>query len=247
MLTNQFTNELTYSTCNRIPLISKYVSSHPIYLESINLYPFISKSTWLTLLTLTTTYQTITIDEIIASMQKDFEIQSIVDLVEFAIDENILRLRKIKNTYKVCSNIPLTQELTEQLQIQGNVLPHVVPPLPLTKKCKGFYEEDLNKQMSHVSREKYFKPKDINLEFLDLYNSIPYTFEKGFFYETDLPIEIEDIGLAKAINEVLPDLPEDIWLTNHYDKRGRIYSRAYFINPQGTDWQKAAITLKGEE
>lgn len=37
------------------------------------------------------------------------------------------------------------------------------------------------------------------------------------------------------------------FITNKYDKRGRMYSQGYYVNPQGTDYQKACIELaKGE-
>ena len=39
----------------------------------------------------------------------------------------------------------------------------------------------------------------------------------------------------------------EFYLTNKYDKRGRIYAQGYYINPQGTEWNRAVIQFADEE
>lgn len=50
---------------------------------------------------------------------------------------------------------------------------------------------------------------------------------------------------ARSLVNILANYP--LYLTNKVDKRGRLYSQGYFINPQGTDWNKACLEFEEEE
>ena len=52
---------------------------------------------------------------------------------------------------------------------------------------------------------------------------------------------------ATQIQEWLINEGNTFYLTNKVDKRGRMYSQGYFINSQGTDYQKACIEFKHGE
>ena len=39
----------------------------------------------------------------------------------------------------------------------------------------------------------------------------------------------------------------EFYLTNRYDKRGRVYAQGHYINPQGTEWNKACVHFADQE
>ncbi len=39
----------------------------------------------------------------------------------------------------------------------------------------------------------------------------------------------------------------EFYLTHRYDKRGRTYAQGHFINPQGTEYNKAVLEFSNEE
>lgn len=39
----------------------------------------------------------------------------------------------------------------------------------------------------------------------------------------------------------------EFYLTHRYDKRGRIYAQGHYINPQGTEWNKACVEFQEQE
>lgn len=40
---------------------------------------------------------------------------------------------------------------------------------------------------------------------------------------------------------------DEFYLTHRYDKRGRVYAQGYYINPQGSEWNKACIEFADKE
>ena len=45
----------------------------------------------------------------------------------------------------------------------------------------------------------------------------------------------------------LYELDTDFYFSWRYDKRGRVYSQGYYLNPQGNDWNKYILQLAKAE
>ena len=56
------------------------------------------------------------------------------------------------------------------------------------------------------------------------------------FYEKSLKVQA-----------LLTDVCERFWFCHTYDGRGRTYSRGYHVHSQGSDYQKAVLTLADGE
>jgi hypothetical protein len=52
---------------------------------------------------------------------------------------------------------------------------------------------------------------------------------------------------STALYDLMIEEGNHFYLTHKVDKRGRIYSQGYHINPQGTSFKKAVIDLKRKE
>ena len=52
---------------------------------------------------------------------------------------------------------------------------------------------------------------------------------------------------AYRVMSLICEEGNEFYLTNKYDKRGRIYAQGYYINPQGTEWNRAVIEFAEQE
>lgn len=98
-------------------------------------------------------------------------------------------------------------------------------------------------RLSHLERMGQI-PFKVNAQFIDEYDDSPkHTLEteeqrtQWYDYSTK--------ALQKAVELTVND--HRFFVPNGYCSRGRSYSRSYYLNPQGTDYQKAAIVLADKE
>jgi hypothetical protein len=57
----------------------------------------------------------------------------------------------------------------------------------------------------------------------------------------------EFVEQSSEFYDLLAYQAEQVWVTWKYDKRGRLYSQGYHVNPQGTSYKKAMLEFANPE
>ena len=145
-------------------------------------------------------------------------------------------------------------------------LPMVVRPRYLTDNTQTGYLASGAK--GSVILKNNHTDDDVCLDHLNRVNSVKFTLDvetaimvKNQWKNLDKPKEGETAldfqKRQKAFNkytnhvyhviEVLCKEGNEFYLTNRYDKRGRVYAQGHYINPQGTEWNKATVQFANQE
>ena len=99
--------------------------------------------------------------------------------------------------------------------------------------------------------------QDICLDVLNIQNSIQYVLDYWFIdnhehkFTSDLTgkerqeAERQHESMLKQTAKAVEVIAgRTVYIPNKYDKRGRLYSQGYHINPQGSEYKKAMLNLK---
>lgn len=144
--------------------------------------------------------------------------------------------------------------IQKELDVFMFPMPLVVEPKKLEKNSQnGYYIADTGSVILNHRVPKY----DVNLEHLNRVNRIKLRINNNLVQYVK---ELNQWKITKEVSrknwnkfcETAQNVHnwftgKTFWLTNKYDDRGRTYSIGYFINPQGTDWNKSVIELANEE
>lgn len=157
----------------------------------------------------------------------------------------------------------LSEEVQHDIAMFQFPLPMIVEPEELHKNCDCGYLTIRNESL--ICKNNYHCD-DICLDVINTQNKIKFKLNKNLADMTlnewshldsqkpdETPAEYQERlkqfqkydAHARKLVEIFNSQP--FWLTNKVDKRGRLYSQGYYINPQGTDWNKACIEFCNEE
>ena len=156
----------------------------------------------------------------------------------------------------VFSRMELPKDLLVMIEQSEYLPPMLCVPNALTDNYGGAY---LTEKSSLILGAGNHHGGDICLDVLNLMNKIPLKLAKDFIctveeeptFELDTPEKILQWDKYKRQSYefylMLAQYENEFYVTHKVDKRGRIYSQGYHINPQGTAFKKAVIELAEEE
>jgi len=157
---------------------------------------------------------------------------------------------------KLQSRIPLSDRLIEFIENSQFLPPMVCEPLPLTHNYSSGY---LTHNDSLILGSGNHHDGDICLDVLNTMNKVALsldteflsTVEEGPTFELDTPEKVEQWQRFKKQSYMMYTLMATqgnrLYLNHKVDKRGRIYSHGYHINPQGAGFKKAMLEFAEPE
>lgn len=156
----------------------------------------------------------------------------------------------------VVSRIPLSDRLVQFIENSQYLPPMVCKPLELTHNYSSGY---LTHNDSLMLGQGNHHDGDLCLDVLNIMNGVALRLDTDFLStveeEPTFEMETQDqIDQWKTFKEqsyrfykLMVSQGNKIYMTHKVDKRGRIYSQGYHINPQGTPFKKAMLELAKEE
>lgn len=189
------------------------------------------------------------------------DIQTCADVLYLINQTDLILIDIIGSTRYIKSNMQLTDELVNRLNIMCVLPPMLVKPRTLRQnKSSGYLT--INKDNLILGDKENYHDEAISLDVLNTLNSqalcldldICYKFQKEFKSEFDKDTD-EYLNQHKTHNkakeqfEYFRDVIQDktIFFTHKVDKRGRVYSQGHTINFQGSSYEKACLQLKVKE
>ena len=152
-----------------------------------------------------------------------------------------------KSSWLVVSKMVISQELLARAA-KSNILPPMIcKPMELThNKMSGY----LTHNESVILGKGNHHEKEACLDVLNIQNSIQLSLNEDFLHATpmtDSSGDMDFISVSVELMTLMLAQGNKFYLTNRYDKRGRIYSMGYHINTQGSKYQKACLELANKE
>lgn len=161
-----------------------------------------------------------------------------------------------QSSMMLVSTLPLPRALEEAIDRSTYLPPMVCEPNKVTNNFESGYltHNDcivLGKANGHTG--------DLCLDVINTQNSNVYQMDLDFLctVEEEPTHEIKDRQSLVNWNEfkaqsyelytLLAQQGNRFWFTHKVDKRGRLYSQGYHLNPQGTAFKKAMLELKHKE
>jgi hypothetical protein len=157
---------------------------------------------------------------------------------------------------KLKSCIPLEEPLVRFIENSQFLPPMVCEPLELKHNYSSGY---LTHNDSLVLGSGNHHDGDLCLDVLNTMNKVPLSLNKEFLckveeeptFNLDSPEKIEQWRHFKEQSYMMYMLMAEqgnrFWFNHKVDKRGRIYSHGYHINPQGTSFKKAMLEFADAE
>lgn len=154
------------------------------------------------------------------------------------------------------SRIPLSEQLVEFIEHSECLPPMLCEPLKLTNNFSSGY---LTHNDSLVLGSGNHHDGDLCLDVLNTMNSVAFQLDTAFLstVEEEPTFELNDqdkIDRWHAFKsqsyhfyKLMAKNGNRFYFTNKVDKRGRIYSQGYHLNPQGAPMKKAMLELAKEE
>jgi hypothetical protein len=162
------------------------------------------------------------------------------------------------------TNVTISDELNDQLNMYQYPMPMVVPPRELVENMQSAYLTVTNSVLLKDTHHE----DDVCLDHLNRCNQVKYSinmnvvqFVRNQWKNMDKPKEGESAQefekrkrafdkYDKSSREVikrLTDITDVFYLTHRYDKRGRTYCQGYHVNYQGSPWNKACVEFTTKE
>lgn len=185
-------------------------------------------------------------------------IMTTAELMAVLCNTDAFDIRKPAKMASLCiiSRIPLSDKLLKFIEESEYLPPMVVPPLQLTSNfCSGY----LTHNDSLILGSGNHHDGDICLDVLNLMNSVELSLDLKFLStveeEPNTPLvnqdQLDNWKKFKIQSYRFYDLIQSqgnvFHMTHKVDKRGRVYSQGYHINPQGAAFKKAMIELADPE
>lgn len=243
----------------------KYVKDYYNNEDNINFITSLLKNNiefqikiFIKILVILTIHKTTSIHHLLSSMIKQYHYKDIYEVLSIMCNNNIL----IKRNQYYSLLIPIENDLREKID-------NTIYPIPLTSE-----PEKVNKNTSYGSinqnipvilgRSDISNDKDYNLDLLNNINKIPLSLNNKIINANEYTVKDKsDISFKsykmkqtnlsnyrkklKDMYSALNMLNNTFYITNSYDKRGRIYTNGYHINPQGNDYNKAVIEFANKK
>jgi len=114
-------------------------------------------------------------------------------------------------------------------------------------------EPELDPEIEYSKRDlihkRFWKGSifDLDMDSLDILNNVAFTIDKSISiledpsYDKSEHKHLEKSRSKELVNKYINI--KEFYFRHFYDTRGRIYSRGYHINPQGTKYKKAMLTM----
>ncbi|MBL1322137.1 MAG: hypothetical protein COA63_013930 [Methylophaga sp.] len=203
---------------------------------------------------------------LVGILHKHFDtMQECADMLLVAINANVVDYSMTSGVCILRHDIP--DSLAHELEIYQYPLPLLVEPGKVTKNTETGYFSELSKTGSLILKNNHTED-DICLDHLNRVNKIEYSINnltanmvknKWANLDKKKPTEtVQDFSkrtkafqkFNRSVKEIYDHLnvfANRFFLTNKYDKRGRVYNQAYHCNPQGNDYAKATIEFANKE
>lgn len=253
-------NERLYNRNQEYKRLKEYFSEDPELKEVLENYS-IDKKKAIELVVFMYDCQHANLEMIVGHMLKNFDsIQECLDWISMAIDWDLVDYNG--KSFESTWTIPKAME--KEFELYQYPLPFLVPPKERKKNTDSSYYT-IEKDSCFCGNS--FTPEDICLEILHKQDNIPLKLNMDIVHLTknqwkslvggrkpDESIDHwkEKLNQFENYDRQARQLVESFkdkkfYLSNKYDKRGRIYDQGYFIHSQGTDWNKACIEFFDEE
>jgi hypothetical protein len=156
----------------------------------------------------------------------------------------------------VQSRIPLPESLIEFIDNSQYLPPMVCRPKEVTSNYTSGY---LTHNDSLILGTGNHHDGDLCLDVINTMNGVALQLDLAFLsqveeeptFELDTQDKIDQWKAFKLQSyrfySLMQQCGNQFWFTHKVDKRGRIYSQGYNINPQGTAFKKAMLELAAEE
>lgn len=199
-------------------------------------------------------------EALIALCSKRMELQDASDLIEELVENEWIGW----NGIQLITALDLSDDVKKELDLYQFPLPMLIQPRRVNKNNDTGYW--FCKKGSIILKDNYHED-DVCLDVINKANSIKLklnsktcTMVQNQWHDLDHQKKGETkeeyeqrLKQFNSFNERAKKVQDwliqqgTFFITNKYDKRGRMYSQGYYVNPQGTDYQKACIELaKGE-
>ena len=154
------------------------------------------------------------------------------------------------------SRIPLPEKLVQFIEDSEFLPPMVCEPLELTHNHSSGY---LTHNDSLILGSGNHHDGDICLDVLNIINKVAFKLDTQFLskveemptFDLDTQEKVDQWTKYKAQSyrfyQLMVRNGNEIRFNNKVDKRGRIYSVGYHLNPQGSPFKKATLELAKEE
>jgi hypothetical protein len=200
---------------------------------------------------------------LVGLMSRHGEPQDVADKILILVEEDFLDYDIDKERFIL--RYDLTDDVKQRLAMYQYPLPMVVKPKPVKNNFDTGYLTI--KKSVILNGSEYFEDKDVCLDHLNRANSVAlelsmetvHSEEGRYIRPTRNPNEDfaefqkrqkqSDIFYATSVDvmESLNMVSNELYLTHRFDRRGRCYASGYHVNSQGTDYNKAVLTLANKE
>lgn len=154
------------------------------------------------------------------------------------------------------SRLQLSKELEVFVENTMYLPPMLVKPVEVKSNTDTGY---LTFKDSLILGKGNYHGGDVCLDAINIANSVPLKvnvdlvskYEMKPTFDVNTPEQKEQWSRFKfmvyRVMALLASNDNEFWLTHRVDKRGRLYSQGYWLNSQGTAYQKAAIDFAESE
>lgn len=259
---HQIMLEKLYSKNQLIPRIKQEILNEKLmmeYIESLDLAPKFCVD----LLVQMCLHKRTTLPIMVGILRHHFDtLQECCDAIYKAIEYDLVDWNQFE---QLVLKFDISKDVQEELDKFQFPLPMVVEPRGVkTNRDSGYLEAGF----SSLILKNNHHDEDICLDHINRVNQIKFcvnhdtaTMVKNSWRNLDKPKQGESKqdfqkrvkafnkydAMAHEVISLLVQEGNEFYLTHAYDKRGRIYSRGYFINYQGNPWSKAIIELADKE
>jgi hypothetical protein len=191
--------------------------------------------------------------------------QGVADKLLIAVEIDLLDYNPITERFILIYSI--SKDVEDMIDRYQYPLPMVIEPKEIKHNNDTGYLTISGSIILNGS--SYFKNKDLCIDHLNRSNKIPLELDfsvinspqgkyvkpekntkegEGYKeYSRRVKQALVFFSTSKEIMEGISTLTDKIYLTYKYDRRGRVYSSGYHINPQGSDYHKAVLILHEKE
>ena len=171
-------------------------------------------------------------------------------------------LNQKKHTIQLISKYSPNELLQERLDNFKYLNPMLIRPLPVNPRGNNRGSGYLTVGNDSLILGGVHHTKDIDSAFLNKLNGTKFSLnidvirayrnkwkcfnEKSIKEDVMRAFEHYEKGCYKAFAQMISQ-GNEFYLTNKYDKRGRVYSCGYYISPQGNSYAKSVLELANKE
>ena len=194
--------------------------------------------------------------------------QTISKVILELCEKDYIDLEPVKNNLKLWRNYLIEPETANRIEQLKSLPPMIVEPLKVNFKGNNRGSGYLTIGSDSLILNNNHHLGNISTDVLDRYNQIPLCVNIDivrnirncwgdlFDEETnkltkEYQVKLESFEKFERLSfkfiAMLVNQGNKFWHTHKYDKRGRIYSMGYWVNPQGNSYQKACIEFYNKE